>query len=174
MLVIACSVSILKPKCCRCQTHVSILHSISSVVFIWWQNVGQKIKAKPLHNCPISFSGKIGYGTVSESLACKKPLVFVRRDHFNEEPFLRKMLEVHPTLRRLPLSLLFVYYLLLTFGGMTCVNWEFLQFYRGGVEMNRRDFLSGRWAPYLERALVIKPCYNGALNGGQVNRLFFY
>lgn len=39
--------------------------------------------------------GKIGYGTVSETLACKVPLVFVRRDHFNEEPFLRKMLEVH-------------------------------------------------------------------------------
>ena len=65
-----------------------------------------KLKAKPLHYCPISFAGKIGYGTVSESLACKKPLVFVRRDHFNEEPFLRKMLEVHPTLRRLPLNLL--------------------------------------------------------------------
>jgi L-arabinokinase len=40
-------------------------------------------------------AGKIGYGTVSETLACKTPLVFVRRDHFNEEPFLRKMLEVH-------------------------------------------------------------------------------
>lgn len=39
-------------------------------------------------------TGKIGYGTVSETLACKTPLVFVRRDHFNEEPFLRKMLEV--------------------------------------------------------------------------------
>ncbi|KAG0616552.1 hypothetical protein M758_5G124600 [Ceratodon purpureus] len=78
--------------------------------------------------------GKIGYGTVSETLACKTPLVFVRRDHFNEEPFLRKMLE----------------------------------FYRGGVEMNRRDFMSGRWAPYLERALIIRPCFNGSLNGGKV------
>ncbi|KZV31706.1 L-arabinokinase-like, partial [Dorcoceras hygrometricum] len=38
--------------------------------------------------------GKIGYGTVSESLAFKIPFVFVRRDYFNEEPFLRNMLEV--------------------------------------------------------------------------------
>ena len=28
--------------------------------------------------------GKIGYGTASESLACGVPLVFVRRDHFND------------------------------------------------------------------------------------------
>ena len=34
--------------------------------------------------------------------------------------------------------------------------------------MNRRDFMSGRWVPYLERALIIKPCFNGALNGGEV------
>jgi len=39
-------------------------------------------------------SGKIGYGTVSEALAFKLPFVFVRRDYFNEEPFLRNMLEV--------------------------------------------------------------------------------
>lgn len=39
-------------------------------------------------------SGKIGYGTVSEALAYKIPFVFVRRDYFNEEPFLRNMLEV--------------------------------------------------------------------------------
>ncbi|CAN0859232.1 ARA1 [Linum grandiflorum] len=37
--------------------------------------------------------GKIGYGTVSEALAYKLPFVFVRRDYFNEEPFLRNMLE---------------------------------------------------------------------------------
>ncbi|XP_062157698.1 L-arabinokinase-like isoform X2 [Alnus glutinosa] len=37
--------------------------------------------------------GKIGYGTVSEALAYKLPLIFVHRDHFSEEPFLRKMLE---------------------------------------------------------------------------------
>lgn len=42
----------------------------------------------------IIVAGKIGYGTVSETLASKTPLVFVRRDHFNEEPFLRKILEV--------------------------------------------------------------------------------
>jgi UDP-N-acetylglucosamine:LPS N-acetylglucosamine transferase len=40
------------------------------------------------------FIGKIGYGTASEALACKLPLVFVRRDYFNEEPFLRNLLEV--------------------------------------------------------------------------------
>ena len=42
----------------------------------------------------VFFSGKIGYGTVSESLAYKVPFIFVRRDYFNEEPFLRSMLEV--------------------------------------------------------------------------------
>lgn len=39
-------------------------------------------------------AGKIGYGTFSEALAYKLPFVFVRRDYFNEEPFLRNMLEV--------------------------------------------------------------------------------
>ena len=39
--------------------------------------------------------GKIGYGTVSECLAHHKPLVFIRRDFFNEEPFLRKQLEMY-------------------------------------------------------------------------------
>ena len=39
-------------------------------------------------------SGKIGYGTTSEALAYKVPLIFVRRDYFNEEPFLRNMIEV--------------------------------------------------------------------------------
>ncbi|CAH1427478.1 unnamed protein product [Lactuca virosa] len=39
--------------------------------------------------------GKIGYGTCSEALAYKLPCVFVRRDYFNEEPFLRNMLEYH-------------------------------------------------------------------------------
>ncbi|GBF96474.1 arabinose kinase [Raphidocelis subcapitata] len=33
--------------------------------------------------------------TMSECLAHQRPLVFVRRDYFNEEPFLRKMLELH-------------------------------------------------------------------------------
>ncbi|TVU07715.1 hypothetical protein EJB05_41081 [Eragrostis curvula] len=37
--------------------------------------------------------GKIGYGNASEALACKLPFVFVRRDYFNEEPFLRNLLE---------------------------------------------------------------------------------
>eukprot|EP00937_MAST-01D_sp_MAST-1D-sp2_P000043 g43.t1 len=39
--------------------------------------------------------GKLGYGTVSEALAHGTPFVFVRRDYFNEEPFLRQLLEVH-------------------------------------------------------------------------------
>ncbi|KAL6985073.1 D-arabinose 1-dehydrogenase (NAD(P)(+)) [Sarracenia purpurea var. burkii] len=78
--------------------------------------------------------GKIGYGTVSEALAYKLPFVFVRRDYFNEEPFLRNMLE----------------------------------YYRGGVEMIRRDLLTGHWKPYLERAVSLKPCYEGGINGGEV------
>nr|KJB66020.1 hypothetical protein B456_010G124600 [Gossypium raimondii] len=78
--------------------------------------------------------GKIGYGTVSEALAYKLPFVFVRRDYFNEEPFLRNMLE----------------------------------FYQSGVEMIRRDLLTGHWKPYLERAISLKPCYEGGINGGEV------
>lgn len=78
--------------------------------------------------------GKIGYGTVSESLAYKCPFVFVRRDYFNEEPFLRNMLE----------------------------------YYQSGVEMIRRDLLTGHWKPYLEHALSLKPCYEGGINGGEV------
>ncbi|CAA0814952.1 L-arabinokinase [Striga hermonthica] len=78
--------------------------------------------------------GKIGYGTVSEALAFKIPFVFVRRDYFNEEPFLRNMLE----------------------------------FYQAGVEMIRRDLLTGHWRPYLERAVSLKPCYEGGINGGEV------
>ncbi|XP_057821160.2 L-arabinokinase isoform X2 [Cryptomeria japonica] len=78
--------------------------------------------------------GKIGYGTVSEALAYKIPFVFVRRDYFNEEPFLRNMLE----------------------------------YYHGGVEMIRRDLLTGHWIPYLARALKLKPCYDAPINGGEV------
>ncbi|XP_031255016.1 L-arabinokinase-like isoform X2 [Pistacia vera] len=78
--------------------------------------------------------GKIGYGTVSEALSYKLPFVFVRRDYFNEEPFLRNMLE----------------------------------FYQAGVEMIRRDLLTGNWKPYLERAISLKPCYEGGSNGGEV------
>ncbi|KAG6391367.1 hypothetical protein SASPL_149121 [Salvia splendens] len=77
--------------------------------------------------------GKIGYGTVSEALAYKIPFVFVRRDYFNEEPFLRNMLE----------------------------------FYQAGVEMIRRDLLTGHWGPYLEHALSLKPSYEGGINGGE-------
>ncbi|CAH2069789.1 unnamed protein product [Thlaspi arvense] len=82
----------------------------------------------------ISRLGKIGYGTVSEALAYKLRFIFVRRDYFNEEPFLRKMLE----------------------------------YYQGGVEIIRRDLLAGCWAPYLERAVTLKPCYDGGIDGGEV------
>ncbi|XAR47978.1 L-arabinokinase [Bertholletia excelsa] len=78
--------------------------------------------------------GKIGYGAVSEALVYKLPFVFVRRDHFNEEPFLRNMLEFH----------------------------------QGGVEMIRRDLLSGNWGPYIEHAISLRPNYNGEINGGEV------
>lgn len=35
------------------------------------------------------------YGAVSECLSARVPLVYVRRDHFNEEPFLRRLLARH-------------------------------------------------------------------------------
>lgn len=35
--------------------------------------------------------------------------------------------------------------------------------------MNRQDLIMGRWGPYLEHALLIKPCFNGPLNGGKVS-----
>lgn len=63
--------------------------------------------------------------TMSECLAHSIPLVFVRRDFFNEEPFLRKMLEIHGA----------------------------------AVEIKRRDFLAGHWAPYLQRATTLRPHY---------------
>jgi galactokinase len=79
--------------------------------------------------------GKIGYGTTSECLAHSIPLVFTRRDFFNEEPFLRKLLEVHGA----------------------------------AVEIRRRDFLAGNWAPYLERALSLGPIrYDQPTDGAQV------
>ncbi|XP_065880648.1 L-arabinokinase-like isoform X1 [Euphorbia lathyris] len=88
------------------------------------------------HN--VSSSGKIGYGTVSEALAYKLPFVFVQRDYFNEEPFLRNMLE----------------------------------YYQSGVEMIRRDLLTGHWQPYLECAISLKTCYEGGINGGEVYHFF--
>ncbi|XP_078443195.1 L-arabinokinase-like isoform X2 [Wolffia australiana] len=78
--------------------------------------------------------GKIGYGNVSEALAYRVPFIFVRRDYFNEEPFLRNMLE----------------------------------YYHCGVEMIRRDFLTGHWEAYIDRAISLKPCYTGSINGGEV------
>lgn len=69
--------------------------------------------------------GKIGYGTVSECLAHSTPLVFVRRDYFNEEPFLRRLLQLHG----------------------------------GAVEIKRRDFLEGNWAPFLLHATELNFTY---------------
>jgi hypothetical protein len=42
------------------------------------------------------------------------------------------------------------------------------QYYQCGVEMIRRDLLTGHWKPYLERAISLKPCYEGGINGGEV------
>lgn len=43
--------------------------------------------------------------------------------------------------------------------------------------MIRRDLLAGCWAPYLERAVTLKPCYNGGTDGGEVvtvQKLFIF
>jgi hypothetical protein len=48
------------------------------------------------------------------------------------------------------------------------------QFYQGGVEMIRRDLLSGNWTPYLERAVSLTPCYEGGANGGEVQILLIF
>ncbi len=34
--------------------------------------------------------------------------------------------------------------------------------------MIRRDLLTGHWKPYLERAISLKPCYEGGINSGEV------
>ncbi|KAJ4875417.1 Galactokinase protein [Raphanus sativus] len=47
-------------------------------------------------------------------------------------------------------------------------NKKGLNYYQGGVEMIRRDLLAGCWAPYLERAVTLKPCYDGGIDGGEV------
>eukprot|EP00854_Cymbomonas_tetramitiformis_P009687 gene9687-11483_t len=53
------------------------------------------IRAPVAPRASFGAAGKIGYGTTSESLAHHVPLVYVRRNFFNEEPFLRKLLELH-------------------------------------------------------------------------------
>ena len=40
--------------------------------------------------------------------------------------------------------------------------------------MTRRDMLSGCWIPYLERAVSLKPCYEGGTNGGEVFIFFLF
>ncbi|XWS52234.1 hypothetical protein CRYUN_Cryun11dG0050200 [Craigia yunnanensis] len=44
----------------------------------------------------------------------------------------------------------------------------YIRFYQFGVEMIRRDLLTGHWKPYLERAISLKPSYEGGINGGEV------
>ena len=39
--------------------------------------------------------------------------------------------------------------------------------------MIRRDFLTGRWIPYLDHAISLKPCYQGGSNGGEVYLISF-
>ncbi|GFP82172.1 l-arabinokinase [Phtheirospermum japonicum] len=41
-------------------------------------------------------------------------------------------------------------------------------YFQCGVEIIRRDLLTGRWAPYIERAITLRPCYEAAINGGEV------
>lgn len=53
--------------------------------------------------------------------------------------------------------------------GVTFSSW-FCQCHQCGVEMIRRDFLTGCWSPYLEKALQIVPTYKEPLNGGEVIR----
>lgn len=43
------------------------------------------------------------------------------------------------------------------------------QHFQSGVEMIRRDLVTGQWAPYLKKAINMKPCYEGAVNGGEVS-----
>ncbi|GJR45923.1 L-arabinokinase-like protein [Tanacetum coccineum] len=134
--------------------------------------------------------GKIGYGTVSEALAYKLPFVFVRRDYFNEEPFLRNMLESMGRTGRVDLETLSIPSIkcvleedrwicttghceayLETTSLRTSLKPSYhgrVKWWSGGVEMIRRDLLTGHWRPYLERATSLKPSYDGGVNGGQV------
>lgn len=75
------------------------------------------------------FAGKVGYGAVSESLAYKVPFIFVRRDYFNEEPFLRNMLEVQLVIPELVYKIInfisfFMIYLFLVLNSITRVVWR--------------------------------------------------
>lgn len=59
---------------------------------------------------------------------------------------------------------------------MSCSISSFLpnkQHYQCGVEMVRRDLLTGHWKPYLQRAMTLHPCYDGPINGGEVMSLQF-
>ena len=123
-------------------------------------------------NSACSNVGKIGYGTVSEALAYKLPFVFVRRDYFNEEPFLRNMLEVETSqvLPYVKTNLKFHCRSSTLSEVMFCVLFCSItkQHYQCGIEMIRRDLLTGHWKPYLLRAITLQPCYDGPINGGKV------
>ncbi|KAK6152151.1 hypothetical protein DH2020_014786 [Rehmannia glutinosa] len=45
---------------------------------------------------------------------------------------------------------------------------SYKQYFQCGVEIIRRDLLTGRWAPYIERAITLRPCYEADINGGEV------
>jgi L-arabinokinase len=70
---------------------LGMMHNNGSLCSLFLQLYG---RYNIIFACVLPILGKIGYGTVSEALAYKLPFVFVRRDYFNEEPFLRNMLEV--------------------------------------------------------------------------------
>ncbi|KAA8519358.1 hypothetical protein F0562_013614 [Nyssa sinensis] len=44
----------------------------------------------------------------------------------------------------------------------------FVFYNQGVVEMIKRDLITGHWKPYLERAVCLKPSYEGGINGGEV------
>ena len=66
--------------------------------------------------------GKIGYGTVSEAMAYKVPFIFIRRDYFNEEPYLREMLEVQLDAYQIYQKIYYSYNQLGSYLYMFCVN----------------------------------------------------
>jgi hypothetical protein len=48
------------------------------------------------------------------------------------------------------------------------------QHYQCGIEMIRRDLLTGHWKPYLLRAITLQPCYDGPINGGEVIPIYSF
>lgn len=48
---------------------------------------------------------------------------------------------------------------------------SYKQRFQCGVEIIRRDLLTGRWAPYIETAITLNPCYDADSNGAEVSYL---